>query len=204
MENKKMIGTAQKLDVLFKILQVIIVVGLIASCVIMIALTVINRMNPDVLSGTVNYSFTMGPASVELTPEQTPDFAAVLPLGWVAFALSGTAALAVWFCLKYIRDILKPMKQGNPFHSEVVKDFKKLAWVVMITGIVRNIVNWVGTGIAVAQWNLAELANVAGIQSVQVNVDFEFGFLVVFFGLLLMSYIFEYGTSLQQLSDETL
>ena len=204
MENKKMIGTAQKLDVLFKILQVIIVVGLIASCIIMIALTVINRMNPDVLSGTVNYSFTMGPASVELTPEQTPDFAAVLPLGWVAFALSGTAALAVWFCLKYIRDILKPMKQGNPFHSEVVKDFKKLAWVVMITGIVRNIVNWVGTGIAVAQWNLAELANVAGIQSVQVNVDFEFGFLVVFFGLLLMSYIFEYGTSLQQLSDETL
>lgn len=204
MENKKMIGTAQKLDVLFKILQVIIVVGLIASCIIMIALTVINRMNPDVLSGAVNYSFTMGPASVELTPEQTPDFATVLPLGWVAFALSGTAALAVWFCLKYIRDILKPMKQGNPFHSEVVKDFKKLAWVVMITGIVRNIVNWVGTGIAVAQWNLAELANVAGIQSVQVNVDFEFGFLVVFFGLLLMSYIFEYGTSLQQLSDETL
>ena len=204
MENKKMIGTAQKLDVLFKILQVIIVVGLIASCIIMIALTVVNRMNPDVLSGAVNYSFTMGPASVELTPEQTPDFAAVLPLGWVAFALSGTAALAVWFCLKYIRDILKPMKQGNPFHSEVVKDFKKLAWVVMITGIVRNIVNWVGTGIAVAQWNLAELANVAGIQSVQVNVDFEFGFLVVFFGLLLMSYIFEYGTSLQQLSDETL
>ena len=204
MENKKMIGTAQKLDVLFKILQVIIVVGLIASCIIMIVLTVINRMNPDVLSGTVNYSFTMGPATVELTPEQTPDFAAVLPLGWVAFALSGTAALAVWFCLKYIRDILKPMKQGNPFHSEVVKDFKKLAWVVMITGIVRNIVNWVGTGIAVAQWNLAELANVAGIQSVQVNVDFEFGFLVVFFGLLLMSYIFEYGTSLQQISDETL
>lgn len=204
MENKKMIGTAQKLDVLFKILQVIIVVGLIASCIIMIALTVVNRINPDVLSGAVNYSFTMGPASVELTPEQTPDFATVLPLGWVAFALSGTAALAVWFCLKYIRDILKPMKQGNPFHSEVVKDFKKLAWVVMITGIVRNIVNWVGTGVAVAQWNLAELANVAGIQSVQVNVDFEFGFLVVFFGLLLMSYIFEYGTSLQQLSDETL
>lgn len=204
MENKKMSETAQKLDVLFKILQVIIIGGLIASCVIMIALTVINRMNPDVLSGAVNYSFTMGPASVELTPEQTPDFASVLPLGWVAFALSGTAALAVWFCLKYIRDILKPMKQGNPFHSEVVKDFKKLAWIVMITGIIRNVVNFAGTGIAMERLNLAGLTNLPGIQSVQVNTDFELGFLLVFFGLLLMSYIFEYGTSLQQLSDETL
>lgn len=204
MENKKMIATAQKLDVFLKILQVIIVVGLIASCIIMAVLTVINRTNPDAINGTVNYSFTMGPASVEITPEEAPEFGDVLPLGWIAFALSGTAALALWFCLKYIRDILKPMKQGNPFHSEVVKSFKKLAWVVMITGIVRNIVNLVGTGVAAERWHLTELANVAGIQNVQINADFEVGFIVVFFGILLMSYIFEYGTSLQQLSDETL
>ncbi len=204
MENKKMIATAQKLDVLFKILQVIVLVGLIASCIIMAVLTAVNHVNPQALEGTVNYTVSMGPASVKIVPEQAPDFGSVLSLGWVAFALSGTAALAFWFCLKFIRNILEPMKQGTPFRSEAVQNFRKLAWVVMITGIIRNIVNFAGTAIAMERWNLTGLTNVPGIQSVQVSTDFELGFLVVFFGILLMSYIFEYGVSLQQLSDETL
>ena len=42
------------------------------------------------------------------------------------------------------------------------------------------------------------------IRSVTVNYTFDLGFVIVFFVLLLMSYIFSYGAQLQQLSDETL
>ncbi len=204
MENKKMIATAQKIDVFFKILQVIIIGGLIGSCIIIAALTVVNWVNPDVVIGKGVNNVSLGPVSVLVTPEYALDNNGILVYSWIVLALGCIGGTATWFCLKYIRNILETMKQGSPFCHETVGNFKKLAWVVLIAGIVKNIVNFVAARAVVSQWHLAELPQIEGIQGVQMNVELEPGFILVFFGILLMSYIFEYGTSLQQLSDETL
>lgn len=204
MENKKMISTAQKLDKVFKILQIVIIGCLIASIIVISALTIINWLNPNAVIEASSTNVGLGPISIDVSSKYAPDNNGILIYSWIALVLSSTSGIAVWFFLKYIRNILEPMKQGNPFHSDAVKNFKKLAWVVLAMGIIRNIVNFVATTTIITQWHLSELSQVEGIEKVQVHVDLELGFLLVFFVLLLMSYIFEYGTSLQQLSDETL
>ena len=49
-----------------------------------------------------------------------------------------------------------------------------------------------------------ESINSAFIRSITVNYTFDAGFLLIFAVLMLVSWIFEYGTELQKLSDETL
>lgn len=204
MENKKMISTAQKLDKFFKILQSITVGCLIAAVIVISILTIVNWVNPNAVIGTGYSNVSLGPISIEVSSEYAPDHSAILVYSWIMLVLISSRGIAIWFFLKYVRNILDPMKQGNPFHTDAVKNFKKLAWIVFAIGIIRNIMHFVATTTIIAQWHLSELSQIEGIQKVQVHVDLELGFLLIFFVLLLMSYIFEYGTSLQQLSDETL
>lgn len=204
MENGKMIRTAGKLDKVFKILQGIIV-GCLAACVILLGiLTVVNRINPNAITASEFTMVDLGIISVEVADAYVPDSMGIVAYGWMVLALGCTNGIIVWFCLKYIRNILEPMKQGNPFQKEVSGNLKKLAWIVLAMGIIRNIVKTIAAMVIISKWNLTELPQTEAIRSVQPNIDLELGFLLVFFGLLLMSYIFRYGASLQQLSDETL
>lgn len=206
MENKKMISMAQKLDMVFKVLQVLIIGALLLSFVMVGVLTVVDKVNPNAVieSDFESVIMKLGPVSIEMTPEYAPDHGDVMLYCWIILALGATNGLALWLGLRYIRNIIEPMKRGNPFQADVVKNFRKLSWVVLAVGIVRNIVNFAAVNISAAMWQLEKLTQFESVQKVQVTGEMEIGFILVFFGVLLMSYIFEYGISLQQLSDETL
>jgi len=106
--------------------------------------------------------------------------------------------------VKAIRNILAPMKNGEPFHNTVSINLKKLANYVCSLGIGINLKEIIGNILMVKAYDLNLLLLSEKISHVEFMFVFDFSFLVVYGVLLLLSYIFRYGEELQQLSDETL
>lgn len=213
MKKEKMVKTARTLDKVFKILQVIVIVCAVAAVVILGVFTVINAVNPDALAGTdlgtdlgtdFFYSVDVGPLTLELTEGIAPDSGAVLAYIWsMAAAIVVTIAVGCYI-LGVIRKILAPMTQGDPFHPSVGKAVRRLAFAWLVMGIIQNVVNTVETLGELRIFNLSALLQSDQIRSVTASFRYDAGFIIVFFVLLLMSYVFSYGEELQRLSDETL
>ena len=102
------------------------------------------------------------------------------------FMLSSTFYILVelpvfWMTFSAIRGILAPMKEGKPFdHNNVL------------------------TGNTLTGYNLNELFLSDKITGVSVTHSCDLSFLIYALVLFLMSFIFQYGSELQKLSDETL
>jgi len=204
MELQKLSATAKKLGVLFKVLQRITQVAIIVVPCVLGALTIANLMNPNTVIGTDLNSIDIGPVTFTLAESHTPGNWNILLYAW-AYGLLGIACGAlIHVGLGYIRKILLPMEEGRPFAPETAAYFKKLARLSLGLGIAQNIGGIVECVGAMRAFRLYDFAGSDMIQSITVNYELELGFLVVFFVLLLMSYIFSYGAQLQQLSDETL
>ena len=204
MNEMKMIKTAKALDAFFKVIQRIVAAAMIVMVVAVGVLTVVNAILPDAVIGEDFHMVDIGPVTVELVEELAPDNNTILAYVWIAVALGLCGAGAAWWAFGCIRKILEPMKVGEPFHETVSKNIKKVAYAVLIWGVVVNVGKLLEISAALRFFNFDSLAAMGDIRSVTVNYQFDFTFLLVFFLLLLMSYIFRYGTELQRLSDETL
>jgi hypothetical protein len=96
------------------------------------------------------------------------------------------------------------MKAGLPFDESVGHNIKKMAYVFLVYGIVENLGNILQVVYEAKMFERIVVMNSGAIQSVTANYVFDLSFLTVFFVLILVSHIFNYGAKLQQLSDETL
>ena len=108
------------------------------------------------------------------------------------------------FSVKAIRNILAPMKNGEPFHNTVSTNLKKLANYICSLGIGLNLQKIISNILLVKAYDLHLLLLSEKVSHVEFMFVFDLSFLVVYGILLLLSYIFRYGEELQQLSDETL
>lgn len=108
------------------------------------------------------------------------------------------------FSVKAIRNILAPMKNGEPFHNTVSVNLSRLARYVCSLGIGLNLQEIISNILLTKAYDLPNLLLSEKITYVEFMFTFDFGFLLVYAVLLLLSYIFRYGEELQQLSDETL
>lgn len=204
MNEMKLMKTAKRLDAFFKVMQRIIAVCMIVMVVVVGVLTVVNAVNPEAVIGEDFHMIDIGPVTVELAEELAPDNGAVLTYAWIAVALGLAAAAAVYWAFGCIRKILAPMTVGDPFHESVSTNIKKVGYAVLVWGVISNVGKMLETSAALRYFNFESLAATGEIRSVTVNYQFDLTFLLVFFLLLLVSYIFRYGTELQRLSDETL
>ena len=204
MEREKMIKTAKALDKLFRILQRIIIICAAVSVVVIGIFTVINAIGLNSTIGTDFHSVDIGPLTLELAEEVAPDNNAILIYAWT-MAAAAIAIIAVGcYTISIIRKILAPMTQGDPFHPTVGKEIRRLAFASLVIGIIQNIMGAVETLSMPRIFHLDTLLLDSQIRSVTTNFRYDLSFIVVFFVLLLMSYIFHYGEELQKLSDETL
>ena len=96
------------------------------------------------------------------------------------------------------------MKQGRPFSSEVSVNLKKIAILGIFSGIAINCVDLVERIMLAAAYDLPSLLISEKITRIEINYTFDLTFLIYSAVLLLLSYVFSYGTQLQELSDETL
>ena len=198
-------NTAKKLDKVFEIAHIVFGALAIASIVgvALIAVAYIFKMDPTFI-GTDYEQFDIGYLELEIAEAYAPD--KWLILAQAAFTLLVSCRLFYdgRRGLGYVREILKPMIDEKPFDSIVSTNLKKLAKLAIVIGILVNIIILSEQIMTVFVFDLPGLLISEKITHVTGMFKIDLTFIVYWAILMLLSYVFRYGESLQQLSDETL
>lgn len=201
MKNEKLAKTSVILDRILKIIQGLMIAGIIVS-IIFIPLTAIfgERIIADASH------LDLGNLSVQLEGE-LPEFlntAAVLKSIIVSLAVAVIGCAVAWYCLRILRSILTPMKEGRPFEGGISDRIRKLAWAILIGGAVVEIGSTFSAVLQLQAYDLSMITADPMVSSVSYDYSFSLWFVVTALILFFLSHIFRYGEALQQESDETL
>lgn len=198
-------NTAKKLDKIFEIARIVLGALAVASVVfiVLIGLAYVLDWDPEFI-GTGYSSFDIGFLELEAAPGYGPD--PWLILGHAAFAL----AVGILLFLEgrrgigYIRNILQPMTEDKPFDSSASINLKKLAKISIRIGILWNIIILSELIVMVFVFDLPGLLLSEKIVHIGSTFQVDLSFLIYWAIFTLLSYVFQHGQQLQQLSDETL
>ena len=198
-------NTAKKLDKVFEIAHIVFGALAIASIVgvALIVVAYVLKLDPEFI-GTDYEQFDIGYLELEIAPAFAPD--KWLVLAQAAFTLLVSCRLFYdgRRGLGNVREILKPMIDEKPFDSIVSTNLKKLAKLSIVIGILVNIIILSEQIMTVFVYDLPGLLISEKITHVTGMFKIDLTFLIYWAILMLLSYVFRYGESLQQLSDETL
>ena len=202
---KDLTTAAKKLDKVFEIAHIVFGALAIAALVltVLIGLTWTMGWDPEFI-GTGYTSFEVGFLELEIAEAFAPS--KWLVLGQLAFTL--LVACRLFYDSRrgigYIREILQPMIEEKPFDSIVSTNLKKLAKLSIVIGILFNVITLAEQIVVVFLYDLPGLLISEKITHVSGMFQIDLSFLIYWAILMLLSYVFRYGESLQQLSDETL
>ena len=202
---EKLQKTATILDRILKIAAVAIKVVAIALTVGLgiLAAAFLFDLAPEMV-GTGYDHADLGFVTFTVAENYLPDHRIIWCEVGMEMFLSLICMVPAHFIVKALRNILVPMKNGEPFHNTVSTNLKKLANYTCSLGIGLNLQKIIGNILMVKAYDLNLLLLSEKISHVEFMFVFDLSFLVVYGVLLLLSYIFRYGEELQQLSDETL
>ena len=203
MDQAKVMKWSKRFCGYIKMLRKVIVVGIIVVIAVLGAITVANAINPSAVIGEGFNNIEVGPLTFEVAEEFAPDNGAVLVYAWIYGALGAVAGILLYMALGFVRSILVPMTEGLPFHEDAAKNIRRLGWMSLALGTVKNIGGFVESTFALTHFGIDNLVGGA-VKHVTVNYSIDLSCVVVFLILLLLSYVFAYGAQLQKLSDETL
>ena len=197
--------TARKLDKVFEIAH--IVLGALAiACIVgvaLIAAAYLFKWDPSMI-GTGYENFDIGFLELTVAQDYAPDKWLVLLQAAITLLVSCRLMYEGRRGVGYIRQILQPMMEEKPFDTIVSTNLRKLANLSIHLGILYNIILLSDQIIAVFVHKLPDLLISEKITHVGGMFQIDLAFLVYWAILLLLSYVFQYGEQLQQLSDETL
>lgn len=201
MENTKLIKRAKIIDRILKILQGFAIAGVIV-CAVFIPLTavfgeqVIASSN-DMTIGVLDLKLIGSPESYLNMPNISVSIICMLIGGIIVSA-------AIWYCLRVMREILAPMKEGTPFVEGISGKVRKLAWTVLIGGGIAELGHVISRIFEVQAYKIDHLLNPDAVASYSYNWSFSLWFVIIALILFFLSYVFRYGEALQKESDETL
>lgn len=200
---KKMQTMAAGLDRFFKTLYRLGIVAAVFSFVVVGILWLLYLGDPDIMD-LFKVSLNFGMIQFRLADTVVP----AREHGFLFLALGTLLSIAQLpvFCMIFrsIRGILAPIREGLPFQEEIRVHLKRLGWLTIINGILANLAGLVVCGNLLPGYDLGELFLSDKITAVTTNYSLDLSFLIYAFILFLLSYVFQYGMELQQLSDETL
>ena len=201
----KLSSTAKKLDTFFRILNTFLTIGIVSALVGLgiIAAGFLFDLDPSLIGSGYN-TMRIGTLHLALAESYAPDPHAVLVLVAVELALALLCLLIARRCNTCVRDILAPMTRGEPFHTTVSTNLKKLAKFSLVLCLIINLANTAATVMYLFRFDLVSLLISDKITHITFNADLDLTFLLVSAILYLLSCVFRYGEELQQLSDETL
>ena len=198
-------NTAKKLDKIFEIARIVLGALAVAAAVfiVLIGLAYVMDLDPEFI-GTGYASFDIGFLELEAAPGYGPD--PWLVLGHAAFTLAVSTLLLLdgRRGIGYIRNILQPMTEEKPFDSSASMNLKKLAKLSIRIGVLWNIIILSETIVMVFVYDLPGLLLSEKISHIGSTFQVDLSFLIYWAILTLLSYVFQYGQQLQQLSDGTL
>ena len=200
----KLTKTAKTLDKFCHVVQIIFTIvfvfGIICSCFMLLGYAL--GWDIATYSSGVN-TLDIGILEMELTKNAVIDFDLAYMQGLVVLVLGSVCLFIGRQACRYIRAILHPMTEGQPFDNAVSTNLKKLANLSIFAGIFLNLTQIVEGVMTVFAFNLPDLMNPALVSHIGINFELDLTFLVCFGILRLLRYVFHYGEELQQLSDET-
>lgn len=203
----KMIKLARFLNKVFRVFRKIIIIFAIFIVLLLIILTVIQTESTDGNLFNTSNSTTfvdLGPITVKFVQGYSLDLSNTLTFAWFMAVIWVPTIGVIYYALGLIQKILTPMAEGSPFYPSIGVYIRKLSFACLALGIMQNIMQFLEVLFAIYVYDLYESIWNTQVASVTANFTFDIGFIVVFFILLLLSYVFSYGEELQKLSDETL
>ena len=201
----KLTKTASTLRNIFNIAEKVLMAGTIAAlvCVILAVGCLLLGVDPDLI-GTGYENLNIGVLKLQIADGFAPDKNIVLIKVAIFIGLIGGCCLIGWKMVRSINAILDPISQGRPFHSAISAELKKLAIYSIGLGVVFNLFGLTDLIFNAFIYDLPDLLISEKITHVGLDYTMDISFLICSGILLLLSYIFRYGSELQQLSDETL
>ncbi|MCR5610138.1 MAG: DUF2975 domain-containing protein [Lachnospiraceae bacterium] len=206
MENKKFIKSATIIDRILKIVQGFMVAGVIISIIfIILAFVAGDKIIADTDDSGLN-TLTIGVVNLELQPEAEDLVSSSNVITFIVVMLIClfVSSIITWFIMKNVRDIIAPMKEGNPFSKGTAAKIKKLAIVVFLGDLVVTVAQIVTTIFELRAFNIEQLFDSSVVKHIGYNINIGFEPFIIALILLFLSYIFSYGEELQRESDETL
>ncbi len=155
-------------------------------------------------SSAFSLGLNLGNVELKLAESMTPNATQLKLCIAVGIGIAVIAFLAVAYIAWEIKRMLTPAAEGRPFEKAVSLGLKRLAWFSLIFGIVYNIAEYAIVSLSANLYNLTELFNPDTVTGMEVQYNFDFGFVLFACVLFLLFYIFSYGAALQRESDETL
>ena len=198
-------NTAKKLDKIFEIARIVLGALAIASIVgiVLIGLAYVMNWDPEFI-GTGYSSFEIGFLELEAAPGYGPDPWVILAHGAFTLAVGILLLLDGRRGIGYIRAILQPMTEDKPFDASASINFKKLAKLSIRIGILWNIIILSQMIVMVFVYDLPGLLLSEKISHIGGTFQVDLTFLIYWAIFTLLSFVFQHGQQLQQLSDETL
>ena len=201
MENAKMKKSAAVIDRILKIVQgFAIAMGIV--CLIFIPLTAI--LGTKIIADASHLELGV----LELRLAGNPDAylnVEGIKRGIIAMLTAGILiAGVVWYCLRVLRALLLPMKDGRPFEAGASHKLRKLAWSVLTGGVIAEIARVMGTVFELKAYDVEKLFDPSLISEISFNYSIHLWFVPTALILFFLSYIFRYGEELQREADETL
>jgi len=202
---KDLTKTASILDKFLKILSICIKISAVAMVVglCVIGISFLFDLPPQVVGTDYNQAH-LGFVSFTVAEGVVPDHRILWGNTAMELFLTLLCLIPAHFIAKTLRSILAPMKDGEPFREGISKKLNYLARYTCSLGIALNLQNIISNILTTKAFDLPNLLHSDAITHVTFNFVFDLSFLVVAGILLLLSYVFQYGEQLQQLSDETL
>lgn len=199
--------TAKAIDSVFRILRVLASIACIVSLVftLLIGAALAFQWDPSVLV-EADQIISLGSVQLTIAPEYVFSMDSILYYGLVNMAMILVLSFAALISIRYIRSILLPMTEGEPFRDIVSSNLKKLAWVTIIFGVVKFFLTGLETYLVGHFYGeaLGEIIEGSLITNIAYEAEGDLTFLLVAGVLFLLSYVFRYAQELQKLSDETL
>lgn len=201
----KLTSTARKIDVVFKIADVMLKIAFV-TCLVCVGLVAVSGLFdlPAEMVGTVDQMLDFGNITFHIAEGYVPEFDSMLYQNALMCAMAAVICFVTHLGVKTIRAILAPMKEGKPFASEVSKNLRKLGWLGLIICLMGQALEAVSLLVVASMMNLETLLISEKITHVDINASFELSVLIIPAVFFLLAYVFKYGEQLQTLSDETL
>ena len=198
-------NTAKKLDKVFEIAHIVFGALAIASIVgvALIAVAYVLKLDPTFI-GTDYEKFDIGFLELTVADAYAPNKWLILAQAALTLLVSCRLFYDGRRGIGYVREILKPMTEEKPFDSIVSTNLKKLARLSIVIGILVNVIILAEQIVAVFLYDLPGLLISEKITHVTGMFKVDLTFIVYWAILMLLSYVFQHGEQLQQLSDETL
>ncbi len=200
MNNEKMKKYASGLYKFFGAVQKIILVAAVLIIVGSGLIYVFREQIMGIPATTVN----LGNLSLSLS-EQSPAISVLSP-GFIILTMCTAMIVmaAAWYMLHVLRGILMPMMDGRPFEEGTGRQLRKLGTAFLITEITAAVTSLVVSHMVLGRVDMTALLNMQSVKGYTFNYSINLNFIIPVLLIFLLSFIFEYGESLQREADETL